>query len=172
MYYGDGSIVVAAFRDLNGQVFGDLTVLGEVLERGPCGYVQWMCECSCGKVKIISSQRLRPGKQQSCGCKRIVAIKKANTKHGRSSEPLYAVWRSMIARCTNAKNKAWPNYGGRGIKVCDDWFTSYEVFTADMGPCPKYLTLERKDNDGNYEPGNCVWATRKAQANNRRVAKI
>jgi len=100
---------------------------------------------------------------------KIEAIRKANTKHGHSGEKLYAVWPSMINRCTNPKSKAWKDYGKRGIKVCAEWMASYEAFLSDMGACPEGLTLERMDNDGHYAEINCIWATRVAQANNRRA---
>lgn len=150
-------------HDLTSKTFGWLTVIcrGENL-----GYLmRWLCLCQCGRTTQTSTMDLIKQKAQSCGCSR----RSINKKHGDSQgRPEYEIWKSMRKRCRNPRDPAYKNYGGRGITVCTRWDT-YENFIADMGARPDpSLTLERKNNDGNYEPSNCVWATRTEQSKNRR----
>lgn len=134
-----------------------------------------VCECSCnsGKRVEVFGYNLTSGHSKSCGCLTIEATKKANTKHGHNrSRKLqtseYSTWLSMIARCTNSKLKEFKNYGGRGISVCNNWY-DFRNFIADMGLKPfKGAQIERVNNSGNYEPGNCKWATRVEQGGNKR----
>lgn len=129
----------------------------------------WLCRCDCGNVAIVRRSCLRRGATKSCGCLQRELIVDRSRTHGLVATPEYHSWNGMKARCTNPKGKDWNRYGGRGIRVCDRWLNSFENFLADMGrrPGPGY-SIERKENDGNYEPGNCCWATAKDQAKNRR----
>lgn len=146
--------------DLIGKKFGRLTLL-EIKENG------WLCRCDCGIEKIIKRTNIIKGATQSCGCLHKERFGALNRTHGASGTLTWKRWRSMVARCTMKNAKSYPRYGGRGIIVCERWLTSFENFLSDMGECPDdNFTLERKNNDGNYELTNCRWATRKEQNRN------
>jgi len=154
--------------DLTGQRFGRLLVLSEE-EKTERGQANWLCQCDCGNKKIIRLSSLRSGESLSCGCRKLEPNLK-NTSHGMSYTPEYRVWTNMKARCQDPNHQAYGNYGGRGISVCARW-QFFEHFIIDMGPRHPGTTLERIDNNGNYELSNCCWATRSQQNSNKRSGR-
>lgn len=155
---------------LVGERFGRLVVLelhAEYMRGKYLADYKWLCQCDCGKQKVVLGGNLRFGRTTSCGCVQREAAKDANTKHGNYRHELFATWRLMWRRCTEETYKQYKDYGGRGITVCDRW-KSFELFAQDMGTRPEGMTLDRENNDGNYEPSNCRWATRKEQIANQR----
>ena len=150
--------------DLSGKTFGRLTVLSIAENRR--GKIFWECECSCGKSGFaISGSNLRTGHTTSCGCYRDE--KRRHPHHGGRKSTEYTIWCGIKARCENPKNPAYSRYGGRGIKVHPQWSKDFQSFINDMGARPSLAhSIDRVDNDKNYEPGNCRWATRSEQIRN------
>lgn len=152
--------------DLSGQRFGRLVAL-DYERAGRRTY--WRCMCDCGTEHRVETNNLRRGKSRSCGCLGAELSSERNSTHHRSGTQLYRVWASMKRRCNVPTCNSYPDYGGRGISVCDRWANSFEAFLADMGEAPTANhSIDRIDVNGNYEPGNCRWATNKQQSRNRR----
>lgn len=162
------------FIDITGQTFNRLTAI-EYIDKS-----KWLFQCSCGVKKPINSNAVRQGKIKSCGCyniemclkNKVPSMIKSITKHNQSSSlgksNTYMSWSAMKQRCLNKDYKRYYDWGGRGIKICDRWLNSFENFLADMGERPKGTTLDRINNNGNYELLNCRWATSKQQSSNKR----
>lgn len=167
--------------DMTGFRSGRLLVLGFAEKNGR--QWNWLCQCDCGRQRRIQGSAIRTGRSNSCGC---IAAEKSkarwanpspemrsewslrNTVHGMSTHPAYRAWIDMKIRCLSHSHKWYPSYGGRGIRVCDEWAQSFDAFWRDVGGgWFKGGQLGRKNNDGNYEPANVRWETREQQQNNR-----
>lgn len=153
-----------ALIDMIGQTFGRLTVVGR-----STGNTRnhWVCRCECGTVKLVPRSPLVAGRTVSCGCQRREKLIDRSRKHGQCKTPTWYTWSQMVKRCTHPGASNYEHYGGRGIRVCDAWL-SFEGFLADMGVKPDGMSIERKDVNGNYEPGNCIWIPVAEQMANRR----
>ena len=154
--------------DIAGQKFGLLTAVEKNGTKS--GYTAWRCSCECGNEVTVAGKALRNGNTKSCGCmakSALIERNKASAKHGMSNSAAFTVWTNMKERCLNPNHKSFNRYGGRGIKICDRWLESFENFLTDMGHPLPGLSIDRIEVSGNYEPGNCRWATAEEQSNNR-----
>ncbi|HEX3016407.1 MAG TPA: hypothetical protein VHP31_00940 [Caproicibacter sp.] len=157
-------------KNLLGKTFGRLTVISRA-SNDKRGKARWLCKCKCGGRKIILADSLISGRTKSCGCYRKETAPKNNpAKHGMSRTRLWTIWCGMKSRCNYRQNIAFANYGGRGIKVCDEWAKDFSRFMdwALQNGYADNLTIDRINCDGNYEPSNCKWSTYEEQENNRR----
>lgn len=150
--------------DLTGLKFNRLTVVKKDGDKSK-GY--WHCVCECGKHKSVNWWHLANSYIGSCGCLRLESRSEINKTHGKSKSRVYITWINMKNRCLKPTSKDYQNYGGRGIKVCDEWSYSFENFYRDMGEQPDGMTIDRINVNGNYEKDNCRWATPKQQCRNR-----
>jgi len=157
--------------DITGQRFGRLVVVMESTYRGNKSGTWWECVCDCGKEIRVLSVGLREGTTKSCGCLFIDTIGKnlkTTTTHGRTKTPEYRAWKGMRYRCYNKNASNYNLYGGRGITVCKRWRNNFEAFFYDMDLRPEGYSLDRINNNGNYSPNNCRWATGSVQRRNTR----
>jgi hypothetical protein len=157
-----------ALKNLVGQRFGRLVIVRRESRK-------WFCRCDCGGTKLVITTSLTHGQTRSCGCLVKESLEKArlvNTKHGRTNTPEWKAWKGVLDRCSTTVTTPNKDYAGRGIKVCPRWATSFLAFYEDMGPRPSPLhSIDRKDNDGDYTPENCRWATSAVQNSNTRLAR-
>lgn len=155
--------------EMIGKTFNSLTIIGKAATPASRNESYWNCRCECGKETIGAGTAIRSGHKKSCGC---LLTKKGNEnriKHGYAKTSEYQTWRNMRSRCKNPKTINYKYYGARGIEVCKRWMDSFENFLADMGNKPSAAhSIERRDNDGNYEPDNCDWILMAEQATNKR----
>lgn len=167
--------------DLTGQKFGRLTAIEKHSKQN--GHIVWLCQCDCGNTATVQGTRLKQGRTNSCGCLWVESIanfnhserrkettRKAKTKHGMKGTRVYRIWQAMKSRCGNSNVPCYSYYGGRGIKVCDEWLNSFESFYewSMVNGYAADLTIDRIDVNGNYEPSNCRWVTMAEQNKNKR----
>jgi hypothetical protein len=159
--------------DLRGRIVGKL----EVIRRDPDSSARYskeyyFCQCDCGNVVSVRADLLRGAIKTTCGCGTMELRVRNATTHGMTNTETYKTWRGLIRRCFNVSCEEYQFYGRRGITVCERWLHSFENFLSDMGVKPKGTSIDRINNDGNYEPWNCRWATQKQQARNTRKNRI
>lgn len=162
-------------KDMTGERFGRLVVV-QWSGTAPNRQATWLCVCDCGSFATVRGSQLRQGKTTSCGCVKREQWRQSVT-HGQAGPTrrtsIYNRWLLMRRRCGNPKAKDYPRYGGRGIRVCAEWEESFELFYEYVGDPPGAgYSIDRIDNDGNYEPGNVRWATASEQARNRRPRRV
>lgn len=162
--------------DLTDMVFGRLTILQESIKRAKDGRVMWFCRCSCGRISLVRGSQLTRGRISSCGCLRDERTVSRSTKHGEAKRKhvndVYFIWQGIKARCYNKNHISYERYGGRGIKMCDEWLNDFVCFNKDMGARPsKIHSVERIDVNLGYSKQNCYWATDIEQSKNKSSTK-
>lgn len=162
-----------SFRDISNEKFGRLTPI-EYIPGTKYKEGIWICKCDCGNTTKATAGNIKSGKMKSCGCLRREMSANINHTHGMSNNRLYGIWTDMKSRCLNISRPSYKDYGGRGIAICTEWINDFNFFYrwAIKNGYKANLTLDRKENDGNYEPNNCRWVTPKQQANNTRNNKF
>lgn len=151
--------------DMTGRRFGRWLVTSRAANLN--GQWAWHCHCDCGSIGVVRGNPLRRGASLSCGCLAAELAGARNRTHGMRKTTTYKAWGSMRERCLCEWHKSYPRYGGRGIRICQRWLDSFESFLEDMGARPPGMSIDRKDNDGDYTPTNCRWATGKQQCRNK-----
>lgn len=159
-----------AFIDLTGRRFGRLVVIGQSGHQNK--HILWKCRCDCGNVVDVLGLNLRRGNTKSCGCLAVDELVERVKTHGKHNTRIYRIYRNMKNRCYNPNVKSYNDYGGRGIKICEEWngengFQNFYDWAIANGYTDE-LSIDRIDNDGNYEPSNCRWVTDERQARNKR----
>ena len=164
---------MSQFIDLTGHRYGKLLVI-RCAGKNKVGHYIWECLCNCGATTIVSGGTMRSGKTLSCGCGQRNWLGDHTRTHGMSRSPTYRSFHKMHARCSSSNVRDYPSYGGRGIKVCERWSgkNGFINFLVDMGEKPKEKTLDRINNNENYDPENCKWSTFTEQSNNRRNTRF
>jgi hypothetical protein len=178
MAYSPMEVNMPTLKDLSGKKIGRLSVIKRVFTRPRA--TMWLCVCECGKEKIVDGTHLKKGVILSCGCLCLEINSKRwkgnklTYKHGLTNHPLRAIWKAMIDRCRNPNNKFFKNYGGRGIIVCEEWMTSMPKFVewALANGWIKGLSIDRRDNDGPYNPINCHWITISENSRKKRSPEL
>jgi hypothetical protein len=179
--YGSNRVMTGRLIDITGKRFGRWTVVAIYPERrrygkaGKAIAVLWRCQCDCGEEGIVFGCNLRRGLSKSCGCAAREATRRRNTKHGHAIRGqvtrAYIIWQHAKQRCHNPNNRDYPNYGGRGISMYQDWCSDFQTYYADTNDPPAGMSLDRIDNDGDYSPSNVRWADASTQRANQRPSR-
>lgn len=166
--------------DITNNRYGKLVAIER--SKNISGKTAWKCKCDCGNITYVSTSNLTCNRIRSCGCLKLEKLLERSTTHNQRHTVLYSVWRGLRQRCNNPKHASYHNYGGRGITVCEEWDKSFQSFyewsyangysTENQKDEKLKLTIDRIDNNGNYEPSNCRWVDRKTQARNMRNTKL